>query len=172
MAIAIRPAEIADLPQLTEIHNHYVVHTHITFDVHPFSREERLAWFHEHSDGRRYRLLVAESAGEGVVGYATTGRFRSKAAYDTTVEVSIACHPQATGRGIGRQLYAALFKALEQEDINRFVAGIAQPNPASNALHQRFGFHPVGIFSGVGRKFGKYWDVMWFERPLKLESTI
>lgn len=168
MAITIRPAEIADLPRLTDIHNYYVLHTHITFDVQKFTPEHRLSWFQEHSDGRRYRLLVAESPGEGVVGYATTGRFRTKAAYDTTVEVSIACVPEVNGRGIGTQLYAALFKAIENEDINRVVAGIAQPNPASNALHQRFGFRPVGTFSGVGRKFGKYWDVTWFERALKL----
>ncbi|HET7439679.1 MAG TPA: GNAT family N-acetyltransferase [Terriglobales bacterium] len=63
-----------------------------------------MTWFREHSDGQRYRLLVAESAGDGVVGYATTGRFRAKAAYDTTVEVSIACAPEAKGRGIGTQL--------------------------------------------------------------------
>lgn len=166
MSVSIRSAVPADLPHLTQIHNHYVLHTHVTFDVHPFTPEERLPWFREHSDGRRYRLLVAES--EGVLGYATTGRFRTKAAYDTTVEVSIACHPESTGRGIGTQLYQSLFEAIENEDINRLVAGIAQPNPASNALHRRFGFRPVGTFSGVGRKFGKYWDVMWFERPLKL----
>lgn len=168
MTITIRSAIRTDLPRLTEIHNYYVAHTHITFDVQTFTPEQRLTWFREHSDGQRYRLLVAESAGDGLVGYATTGRFRAKAAYDTTVEVSIACAPEAKGRGIGTQLYAALFEAIENEDINRLVAGIAQPNPASNALHERFGFRPVGTFSGVGRKFGKYWDVMWFERVLKL----
>ena len=167
MAITIRPAVVADLPRLTEIHNYYVLHTHVTFDVQAFAPEQRLTWFKEHSDGRRYRLLVAESAEEVIVGYATTGRFRTKAAYDTTAEVSIACHPESTGRGVGTQLYTALFQAIKNEDINRLVAGIAQPNPASNALHQRFGFQPVGTFSAVGRKFDKYWDVMWFERALK-----
>jgi phosphinothricin acetyltransferase len=164
----IRAADLADLPKLTEIHNYYVLHSHITFDVRPFSPEDRFSWFHEHSDGRRYRLLVAESGNGAVVGYATTGRFRSKPAYDTTVEVSIACVPDVTGKGIGAQLYEALFQTIEGEDINLLVAGVAQPNPASNALHRRFGFQPVGTFSGVGRKFGKYWDVTWFERRSKL----
>jgi phosphinothricin acetyltransferase len=167
MAITIRQADPFDLPRLTEIHNHYVLHSHITFDVRPFTPEERLAWFKEHCDGRRYRLLVAASREEGVVAYATTGRFRTKQAYDTTVEISVACHPKATGQRLGTRLYEALFKAIANEDINRIVAGIAQPNPASNALHARFGFHPVGTFSAVGRKLGRYWDVMWFERPLK-----
>jgi len=168
--ITIRPAQLADLARLTEIHNHYVLHTHITFDLQPFSPEQRVPWFHEHSDGRRYRLLVAADASDGVLGYTCTGRFRPKAAYDTTVEVSIACSPDATGRGIGRRLYQSLFEQLAGEDIYRIVAGIAQPNAASNALHQRFGFKPIGWFSSVGRKFGKYWDVLWLERPLVLPA--
>jgi phosphinothricin acetyltransferase len=77
------------------------------------------------------------------------------------------------GHGLGRLLYAALFDSLADQDIHRIVAGIAQPNAASNALHQRFGFKSIGVFNQVGRKFGKYWDVMWMERPLKLpQATI
>jgi len=162
----IRSAVLDDLPRLTEIHNHYVTNTHITFDVRPFRPDERIPWFREHCDGRRYRLLVAEDFPLGIVGYATTGRFRAKSAYDTTVEVSVACHPNATGRGIGTALYRALFALIAQEDIHRVLAGIAQPNVASNALHQKFGFKPIGTFTAVGRKFGKYWDVVWMERPL------
>ena len=166
--LTIRDALLSDLPRLTEIHNYYVVNTHITFDVHPFTPEERMTWFHEHSVGQRYRLLVAEQPDLSVVGYATTGRHRAKAAYDTTVEVSIACDPKAAGRGIGTRLYQALFDVLADEDINRIVAGIAQPNPASNALHEKFGFKPIGTFTAVGRKFDKYWDVKWMERPLRI----
>ncbi len=117
--------------------------------------------------GIAYRLLVAEEQAE-ILGYVATGRFRAKQAYDTTVEASIGCAPDAVGKGIGSKLYAALFEALASEDIHRIVAGIAQPNPASNALHKKFGFQKVGAFSEVGRKFGKYWDVLWMERPLKL----
>src|SRR5215471_16365435 len=83
-----RPACLEDLPGLTEIHNHYVIHTHITFDVQPFTPEQRLAWFHDHSSGSRYQLLVATDPASGVLGYACTGRFRPKDAYDTTVEAS------------------------------------------------------------------------------------
>lgn len=165
--VITRPASIDDLPRLTEIHNYYVLNTHITFDVQAFTLEQRVSWFDDHSDGRRYRLLVAEDPASGVLGFACTGRFRAKAAYDTTVEASVACRPDATGRGIGTLLYSALFEAIAQEDIHRIVAGIAQPNSASNALHRRFGFRQVGVFSEVGRKFGKYWDVMWMERPMQ-----
>jgi phosphinothricin acetyltransferase len=161
----IKPASLADLPRLTEIHNYYVQNTHITFDVRTFAPEQRVAWFHDHSDGRRHRMLVAEQAEIGILGYAATGPFRTKEAYETTVEVSVACSPDAIGKGIGTQLYQALFTLLGDEDVHRVVAGIAQPNAASNALHERFGFKKIGAFTEVGRKFGKYWDVMWMEKP-------
>lgn len=164
--IAIRPATVADLPGITQIHDYYILNTHITFDVQPYTPEQRRKWFHEHSDGRRFRTLVAADAQGAVLGYTATGPFRPKQAYDTTVEVSIACSQAATGKGVGFHLYQALFTAIAQEDIHRIVAGIAQPNPASNALHARFGFKPIGTFNEVGRKFGRYWDVLWMERPL------
>lgn len=170
MNVALRPASLDDVPILTEIRNHYIINTHITFDVEPYSPKQCAAWFNEHSDGKRYRVFVACDAEAGVLGYACTGRFRSKAAYDTTVEASVACQPAMAGRGLGSLLYGALIEAIAEQDINRIVAGIAQPNPASNALHRRFGFRPIGSFSEVGRKFGKYWDVMWMERPLKLSG--
>lgn len=168
MNATVRPARLDDLPGITEIHNYYIVNTHITFDIHPYVPEHRVSWFHDHSDGRRYRLLVACDPQGDVIGYACTGRHRSKEAYDTTVESSIGCRPDSTGRGLGTLLYEALFEAIADQDINRIVAGVAQPNAGSNALHQRFGFKTIGTFSQVGRKLGKYWDVMWMERPLKL----
>ena len=113
-------------------------------------------------------VLVACDAQGGVLGYACTGRHRSKDAYDTTVEASVGCRPGGVGRGLGTLLYKALFDAIADQDIHRIVAGIAQPNPASNALHERFGFKRIGLFTQVGRKFEKYWDVMWMERPLQL----
>jgi phosphinothricin acetyltransferase len=159
----IRAASLEDLPRITEIHNYYVQNTHITFDVRPFAPEQRVPWFHEHSDGRRHRILVAEEDGK-ILGYTATGFFRTKEAYETTVEVSVACSPDCTRKGIGSQLYQELFSLLEREDVHRVVAGIAQPNPASNLLHERFGFKKIGAFTEVGRKFGKYWDVLWMEK--------
>jgi len=162
--VVIRPAERRDLPRLTEIYNYYVVNTPVTFDVEPYTIEQREAWFAQFGQTGRYRLLVAETESV-VVGYAGTTRFRPKAAYETTVETTIYCAPDAVGKGIGVRLYAALFDALRDEDIHRFVAGYALPNPASAAIHERFGFKVVGVFSENGRKFGKYWDVCWMERP-------
>jgi phosphinothricin acetyltransferase len=167
MPATMRPAVLADLPALTAIYNHYIVNSAITFDLQPFEPEGRRAWFDEHSSTGRHRLLVAAQPDGSLLGYATTSRWRPKAAYDTTVESSVYCRPDVVGRGIGSALYAALFDALAAEDIHRIVAGISQPNPASVALHRRVGFRQVGVFSHVGRKFGQYWDVAWFERPMK-----
>jgi len=165
--IHIRSAVRSDLPRLTEIYNYYVENTPITFDIEPDTVERRASWFEEFGATGRYRLLVAEGRGS-VLGYASTKRFRPKAAYDTTVETTIYCAPGAVGKGIGSRLYATLFATIAGEDIRRIVGGYTLPNAASAALHRRFGFKMVGVFSEVGRKFGKYWDVAWTERPLLL----
>lgn len=123
---------VADLPQINEIHTYYVLNSHITFDIEPFSPEKRLEWFRDHSDNHRHRTFVAEESAGRILGYSCTGTFRAKQAYETTVEVSVACNPEAIGRGIGSQLYEALFASLKSAEVHRVVAGIAQPNAASN----------------------------------------
>jgi phosphinothricin acetyltransferase len=162
----VRPAAVADLPALTAIYNHYVVHTPITFDLRPLQPDERRAWFDEHQPTGPHRLLVAEED-SALLGYASTSRWRPKAAYDTTVESSVYVRADSHGRGIGRQLYSALFEAIADEDVHTIVAGVALPNDASVTLHERFGFRPVGIYREVGRKFDRFWDVAWFQRPLR-----
>jgi phosphinothricin acetyltransferase len=163
--VQIRSATPGDLARLTAIYNHYVSDGAITFDIDPCTPEERRGWYAAHTTGPGHRLLVADDAGD-IVGYAGTGPFRAKRAYDTTIETTIYLAPEACGRGIGHRLYAALFAALEGEDVHRAVAGVTLPNPASLALHRRFGFREVGVFRENGRKFGRYWDVLWLERAL------
>lgn len=165
IASAIRPARIDDLSRLTAIYNYYVVHLPATFDLEPKTLDQRREWFAQFSDTGRHRLLVAEENG-AILGYAGTTRWRPKAAYDTTVETTVYCAPESVGKGIGSRLYAALFDALASEDVHRVVAGYVPPNPASAALHARFGFRPVGTFTEVGFKFGQYWDVCWVEKRL------
>jgi phosphinothricin acetyltransferase len=103
---------------------------------------------------------------DDVVGFATSSRFRAKAAYDTSVETTVYCAPNGVGRGVGTALYRRLFDVLAAEDVHRAYAGIALPNDQSVALHRKLGFAPVGTYREVGRKFGAYWDVQWFERAL------
>ena len=163
----IRPASLADLRVVTDIYNYYVQNSDATFDIQPFTPEQRVGWFQDHSDGQRHRLLVAEQKTGEILGYAASGPFRSKEGYRTTVEVTVYCSPGATGMGIGAALYRELFQLLAGQDVHRAVAGIAQPNAASNALHERFGFARVGTFTEVGRKFGKYIDVLWMEKVME-----
>ncbi|MGP3983763.1 GNAT family N-acetyltransferase [Streptomyces sp. KR80] len=166
--VQVRPGEEDDLQALTDLYNHYVRQTPITFDTVPFTPEQRRPWLDSHPKDGPHRLLVAqEECPKGrILGYATSSPFRPKAAYDTSVEVSVYCAPDAGRRGIGTRLYTALFKALEGEDLHRAYAGLTAPNEASARLHARFGFRLVGTYREVGRKFGRYWDVDWYEKPL------
>jgi phosphinothricin acetyltransferase len=163
--IEVRAGEESDLPALTALYNHYVENTHVTFDLEPYTVDERREWFGHYGRSGPHRLLVATAGGE-LLGYATSGRFRDKAAYLPSVETTVYCAPTATGRGVGTALYTALLAALAEEDVHRAFAGIALPNDASLALHRRLGFTEVGTFREVGRKFGRWWDVCWLERPV------
>ena len=163
--ITIRPAGPADLEQLNTIYNHYVETSPATFDVEPISMEQRREWFRHFATSGRYRLFVA-SEGPLVLGYASSSPHRPRRAYETSIETTAYVAAGATGRGIGAALYGALFEALAGEDLHRAYAGITLPNPASVALHERFGFRRAGTFTEQGRKFGRYWDVAWFEKQL------
>jgi phosphinothricin acetyltransferase len=162
---SVRAGASADIPALTDIYNHYVVHSHVTFDLEPVTVEQRREWFGHYADSGRHRLLVAVD-GDTLLGYATSSRFRDKPAYAPSVEATVYCHPDATGRGVGAVLYAELFRLLAGEDVHRAYAGIALPNDASLALHRRFGFTDVGTFTEVGRKFDRWWDVLWMQREV------
>ena len=161
----VRVAESADLAQIDAIYNHYVHETHITFDVEPMSVAAREEWFSHYAPKGPHRLLVAVADGN-VVGFTCSSRYRPKPAYETSVETTIYVAADATGRGIGTTLYTALFQELAGEDVHRAYGGIAMPNPASIALHERFGFKQVSYYTEQGRKFGRYWDVAWYEKPL------
>jgi phosphinothricin acetyltransferase len=163
--VEVRPATEQDLDAINTIYNHYVGVAHYTFDLEPMTGEARREWFTHYGGTGRHRLLVALSEA-GVIGYASSSKFRDKRAYETSVETSIYIAPEAIGRGAGSRLYEELFRSLEGEDVHRAYAGIALPNPASVALHERFGFKQVARFTEQGRKFGRYWDVAWFEKAV------
>lgn len=166
MATVIREFCDADAASLTALYNQFILKTAITFDVEPYTLEQRkVCWLSHYSYSGKYRLFVAETAGD-VIGYASSSQLRQKAAFETSVETSIYVLPTFQGHGVGSQLYAELFRALSQEDVHRAYAGITLPNDASLAIHTKFGFEQVGIFREVGRKFGQYWDVAWWERAM------
>jgi L-amino acid N-acyltransferase YncA len=100
---------------------------------------------------------------EPVLGFAYSGWFRPRPAYGRTRETSIYLHREARGQGLGRALYGDLINRLRGDGIHLAVAVIAQPNPASVALHEALGFQLVGTFTEIGEKFGRYVDTRWYQ---------
>lgn len=129
-----------------------------------------LAWWGsvlESVDPTAGHLMLTASDDDGtVLGYAKSGSFRPKAAYNSTCETSIYVAGHARGRGVGTSLYAELLARLDRSGLRLAVAGATMPNPASAKLHRAHGFSEVGTFAGVGVKFGQPWDVVWYQRPL------
>jgi len=166
IAVVIRHAQNDDLESLTQIYNHYVRNSIATFDTIPFAPEARRQWLTLHAEGSPHQLWVAEQRG-ALLGYASSSRFRPKPAYDSSVETSVYLHPDHLGKGLGLELYEHLFAALAPFALHRAYAGIAQPNPASVALHRAVGFELAGTFTEAGNKFGGFHDVQWFEKDLQ-----
>ncbi|MFJ3962818.1 GNAT family N-acetyltransferase [Streptomyces sp. NPDC090036] len=102
--VQVRPGTEADLAPLTDLYNHYVRETAVTFDTAVFTPEQRRPWLHSSSQDGPHRLLVAWT-GDRMAGYATSSTFRPKPAYATSVEASVYLAPHAVGRGIGTLLF-------------------------------------------------------------------
>jgi phosphinothricin acetyltransferase len=163
--VDIRYVEQGDLAELLAIYNHYVVNTPVTFDLEPRTLAQRQEWLDGFSRSGRYRCFVAVR-GSRPIGWVCSARLKEKAAYDTSVETSIYLAPGEGGKGLGRRLYQALFDALAGEDIHRAFGGVTLPNEASVRLHEAAGFSHIGTYNEIGRKFGKFWDVALYLRPM------
>jgi len=165
-AVDLRHIQQSDLPELLDIYNHYVLTTPITFDIEPKTLAQRQEWLDSFAPTGRYQCFVAVDENKPI-GWACSAKFKEKAAYATSVEMSVYLAPLAQGKGLGRGLYQTLVDALKGEDVHRLYGGITEPNEASVALHRAMGFRLVGTQTQVGRKFGKYWDVSLYERELE-----
>ncbi len=163
-SVDILPLSGGDNADVVAIYNHYVTSSHCTFDTQPFSIASRIPWFALFEEPI-YHCVVAHDEGRAV-GYACSVPFKEKPAYRTSVEVSIYTAPEHHSRGVGSRLYQALFEYLSEQPVHRAYAGIALPNAASVALHEKFGFVRAAHFHEVGYKFDQYWDVVWYERKL------
>lgn len=112
-----------------------------------------------------YPWLVFERNGD-VIGYAYASRHRLRAAYQWSVDTSAYVDEKFRRRGVGHALYLSLLAVLDAQGFVNAYAGIALPNPASVALHERVGFTPIGVYRGAGYKLGAWRDVGWWQRPL------
>jgi L-amino acid N-acyltransferase YncA len=162
--IHIRQATRADAPALLAIYRPFVEETAVSFETVAPTVEEFAARIEKSLAG--WQWLVAEREGQ-IVGYADGSAHRARPAYRWSVEVSAYVHPSQHRQGVGRALYLRLFEELAQKGFCNAYAGTTLPNDGSVGLHRSVGFEPVGVFKAIGRKFGKWHDVAWFQRILR-----
>jgi phosphinothricin acetyltransferase len=156
----IRHATKDDAKQIAEIYNYYITSTHHTFETEPLEASDMESRIENVSNG--YPFLVAQQDGD-VLGYAFAVQFKLREAYEHSVEVSIYVRSEAKQKGIGTRLYDQLFEELSETLTHAIVAGIALPNDASIAFHEKLGFKKVAHFREVGYKLGRWIDVGYWE---------
>lgn len=163
--VGIRAANAGDAGHVAVIYNHYVAESVVTFETAPVTGDAMQARVATVQDAG-LPWLVAEQA-EGIVGYAYAAPWKARDAYRFAVEATVYLVPEATGRGIGRQLYEALLQQLQARELHTVIGRIALPNAASVALHEAMGFEKVAHFREVGFKFGHWIDVGYWQRALR-----
>lgn len=161
--VVVRDAGPQDASACAAIYRHYVLHTPVSFEADPpdaARMAERIAAAQE-----QHAWLVGVLDGR-VVGYAYATAFADRPAYRWSCEVSLYIDHTHLAAGIGRVLYAALLARLTDRGMRVAIAKIVEPNPASDAVHARFGFERVGALRRVGFKHGAWHDVAILELEL------
>lgn len=161
--IYVRHATEADGAAILDIYNEQVLNSTATFDVEPRTMEGQIDWLKQFDD--RYVLLVADYRGE-VVAWGCLHPFGSKPGYRYTTEDSVYVRVDRRGTGVGARVLEALIAAGAANGFRTIIARITGDNPASVALHQRFGFEHVGVEREVGYKFGRWLDVVEMQKML------
>lgn len=159
----IRPVRPDDAAAVAAIYNHYVEHTIVTFEERALSAaaiRERIA-----TVAATYPYLVAETRA-GVAGFAYASRWHERCSYRLSVETTVYLAAASVGTGLGTEIYSRLLDALERGGYHCAIGGIALPNDASVALHEKLGFERVAHFREVGRKFERWIDVGYWQRFL------
>jgi L-amino acid N-acyltransferase YncA len=159
----IRPATIQDAQTIASIYNHYVKSSVVTFEVEPVSKFEMASRIKSITEN--YPFLVFEET-EQVLGYAYITQWKARFAYRFSAEDTVYLHPDSVGKGIGSKLMEALIVELKNTDLHAIVGGIALPNEASVALHEKFGFRKIAQFEEIGFKFDRWVDVGYWELKL------
>ena len=157
----VRAVTPADAGAVAAIYNHYVLQTVVTFEEETVTSDEMSRRIDEVT-AASLPWLVAERAG-AIAGYAYASRWRARSAYRFSSEVTVYLAPDQGRRGIGSALYAELLSALRGSGVHAAIGGIALPNAASVALHERFGFKKVAHFEQTGFKFNRWIDVGYWQ---------
>jgi phosphinothricin acetyltransferase len=161
----IRPSTDSDIPQIAAIYGHHVLHGTGTFETTP-PTEAEMAGRRADVLAKGLPYLVAEEAGQ-VLGFAYCQWFKPRPAYRFSAEDSIYLHPDAAGRGLGKQLLAELAARAEAVGIRKLIAVIGDSgNAGSIGVHTALGFTRVGVFQSCGWKFGRWLDIVLMEKSL------
>jgi phosphinothricin acetyltransferase len=155
--VKVRLAEFDDAASVRRIYNHEVENSTVTFDLVPRSLEEQQDWLLQRAGA--FGVLVAEMDGQ-VVGFASLSEYRTRPAYRTTVEDSIYVDQSARGNGVGSALLRELVELARARGFHSMIGRIVGGHEASIAMHQAAGFEIVGTEREVGRKFGRWLDVV------------
>jgi L-amino acid N-acyltransferase len=164
VAPTVRLAEPRDAEAIREIYNLEVRESTVTFDLVPRTLEDQLAWLAEHSGGRP--AVVAVDGSGAVVGFGSLTPYKERPAYSPTVEDSVYVDRERRGTGVGRALLAELVRLAEQYGYHSVVARIVGGHDASIGLHAAHGFELVGVEREVGRKLGRWLDVVVMQKML------
>ena len=159
-----RLVERRDAEAIRAIYNLEVLESTVTFDLVPRTLAEQVTWIDHHSGG--HPALVAVDDDGTVAGFASLSPYRSRPAYATTVEDSVYVARERRGEGIGRLLLADLVELARDHGFHAAIARIVGGHDASIALHARCGFEQVGVEKEVGRKFGRWLDVVLMQKML------
>lgn len=165
-AATLRFVEERDAAALARIYAPFCESTAISFEYVAPTVQQMLERVRKWSSA--FPWLVAECDGE-IVGYAYASPHRERAAYGWSVDVSVYLDPRFQRRGIGTALYTALLRMLVVQGYYKAFAGITLPNAGSVGIHRSLGFEPVGVYRGVGYKFGRWHDVIWLQYALQPE---
>lgn len=161
----IRDAGLSDIAAITAIYNHAVLHTTAIWNDAPISLQNRIDWLQQRQ-AQGYPALVAVNQANDVLGYASFGDWRPFDGYKQTVEHSVYVREGQQGAGIGTALMQALMLRARQLDKHVMVAAVDADNIASIKLHLALGFQQVGLMPQVGRKFGRWLDLLWLQLVL------
>jgi L-amino acid N-acyltransferase len=166
-----RLVEAADAEALRQLYNPEVIETTVTFDLVPRSLEDQLAWIADHQGTHPCLVAVNDddelgfsgARNEKILGFAVVNPFRNRPAYFTTVENSVYVHREARGRRVGDRLLRDLIALAGASGFHSLIARIVGENDASIRLHERVGFSLVGREREVGRKHGRWLDVVEYQ---------
>jgi L-amino acid N-acyltransferase len=163
MEVRLRLATLADAAAIRDIYNREVVESTATFDLVPRSLADQQAWLAARSGA--YAAVAADLDGV-LVGFGSLSPWKDRPAYSTSVEDSVYVDPGAQGRGIGRALLEELLRVAVAHGFHAVFARIVGGHDASIGLHHALGFEVVGTEREVGRKFGRWLDVVVMEKLL------